>query len=215
MRLQIVSTPGKGGNPISVVSEGLPEMSDLRLWYGISAHDSAMLVPFMCSCWSSSKLGDPALGLPQVWKLRAYSQESQCPFSTIASGTSVGMIHPASSHQHSPGTSDLCFSPCFIVTDSFWELLGQIKKYFPGAGKSDILQLPRIILGNCGSVLWYWFPFCPIYIQGSRWNMFCASWSLLKAESFLVMLVTRPIWWQQNSFSNLWSARNLQVASCF
>lgn len=41
----------EGGNRISVISEGLPEMSDLRFWYVISAYDSAMLVPFMCSCW--------------------------------------------------------------------------------------------------------------------------------------------------------------------
>lgn len=48
--LQIVSVPGEGGDAISVVSEGLAEMSDLRFWYGISAHDSAMLMPFTCSC---------------------------------------------------------------------------------------------------------------------------------------------------------------------
>lgn len=117
-----------------------------------------MTVP--CSCLSCvpvekcfSEVGDPALHLPQVWKPPGCSQEFQCSFLTIASGSNAGMIHPASSHQHNPRTSDQCFSPRFILIDIFQEHLGQIKKYFPGTRRTDALQLPGITLGSCGSLL--------------------------------------------------------------
>ena len=48
---EIVSVPAEGGNPVSVTSEGLSEVSGLRFWYGISACDRVVAVPPMRAGW--------------------------------------------------------------------------------------------------------------------------------------------------------------------
>lgn len=76
------------------------------------------------------------------------------------SGTSGGTIHPASSHWHTPRRSDLCFSPLSTLTDTFQELLGQIRNTFQLQGgmtsyntSNFLFGILQILLGSCGPAL--------------------------------------------------------------